>query len=270
MDRRPIGIFDSGVGGLTVLKQVVRFLPNESIIYLGDTKHLPYGDKSKDAVIRFSIENTKFLISQDVKAIVIACNSASSVATPVLKEKFNLPIVDVIEPTVECVASDSPKSVLVIGTIRTIRSKVFNSKITSLNSNISVSDRACPVFVPMVEEGAFIDKDSDLYKALEKTISHYLADFKGKVDSVIMGCTHYPLIRDEIASFIGDGVKLIDPGECSAIKLKEILEQNEMLSDGYHKFTKLYVTDLSERTREVVKMIMGNGIEIEEVNISET
>lgn len=264
MDRRPIGIFDSGVGGLTVLKQIRKFLPNESIIYLGDTKHLPYGDKSEEAIIRFSIDNAKFLLSQDVKAIVIACNSASSVAVEPLRKKFSVPIIDVIEPTVEFISSLFLRSVLIIGTVRTITSGVFAKKVSSTSENIKVHVKACPLFVPLVEEGAFISKETHLYRSLQSAIAYYLEEYKGKVDSIILGCTHYPLIKEEIKAFM-DGVTLIDPGECVGLKLRNILEENNLLSDGKGKTEKFFVTDLSERTKQVAQIILGSNINIEEI-----
>ncbi|MCX8028650.1 MAG: glutamate racemase [Brevinematales bacterium] len=268
MDRRPIGVFDSGVGGLTVLNQIRRLLPRESIIYLGDTKHLPYGDKSEEAIIRFSIQNSKFLVSKNVKAIVIACNSASSVAVPALKQMFDLPIIDVIEPTVEFVANNPPSSILIIGTIRTVKSGVFASKVSSVDKGIKVFSKACPLFVPLVEEGAFIDKNSYIYLSLENAIKHYLSEFKGKIDSLIMGCTHYPLIEREINEFMGN-INMIDPGRCAAMKLKGVLESMNLLSDGIGRFEEFFVTDLSERTKQVSEIILGNNINIEEVHISE-
>ncbi|MEN2997488.1 MAG: glutamate racemase [Brevinematia bacterium] len=268
MDRRPIGIFDSGVGGLTVLKQIKNLLPDESIIYLGDTKHLPYGDKSKEAIIRFSIENSKFLVRYGVKAIVIACNSASSVAVETLKEMFKIPIIDVIEPTVECISKNPPSSILIIGTVRTIASGVFAKKVSAIDTNIKVFGKACPLFVPLVEEGAFANKNTYLYKSLRNAIVHYLEEFRGKVNSVVLGCTHYPLIKDEIKEFMGN-VKLIDPGECAGIKLKKVLEEKNMLSDGNERTEKFFVTDLSERVRQVAQVILNDNIDIEEVYISD-
>ncbi|MFN4244579.1 MAG: glutamate racemase [Brevinematia bacterium] len=268
MDRRPIGIFDSGVGGLTVFKKIREFLPEESIVYLGDTKHLPYGDKSKEAIVRFSIENAKFLLKHDVKAIVIACNSASSVAVEPLREMFKVPIIDVIEPTVECISRSSFNDILVIGTVRTIASGVFASKLSSVSSDVKVFAKACPLFVPLVEEGAFIDKSTYLYRSLQNAIVYYLEEFRGKVNNIILGCTHYPLIKNEILDFMGD-VVLIDPGECAVSKLSEVLKNNDLLSDGKYRFEKFFVTDLSERTKQVAKIILGNNILIEEVYISD-
>ncbi|MGB9621726.1 MAG: glutamate racemase [Brevinematia bacterium] len=267
MDKRPIGVFDSGVGGLTVLKQIKKYLPNESIIYLGDTKHLPYGDKSKEAIIRFSIENTKFLIKNDVKAIVVACNSASSVAIEPLKEMFKIPIIGVIEPTVECIVKSPLERILVIGTIRTITSGMYEKKIREA-TNKEVFGKACPLFVPLIEEGAFIKNNSYLYKSLQISIIHYLEEFRNKVDGIVLGCTHYPLIAKEIEEYMGK-VKLIDPGECAATKIKELLESNNLLSNEENHFEKYFVTDLSERTKQVVNYIMEKEIKIEEVYISD-
>ncbi len=268
MDRRPIGVFDSGVGGLTVFKQIKKFLKDESVVYLGDTKHLPYGDKSKEAIIRFSVENAKFLVKHDVKAIVVACNSASSVAVETLREMFKIPIIDVIEPTVECISKNPPSSVLIIGTIRTISSGVFAKKVSSISKDIRVFGKACPLFVPFVEEGAFIDKSTYLYKSLQSAIAYYLEEFKGSVNSIVLGCTHYPLIKSEILDFMGD-VNLIDSGECAVNKLYCILKQKNLLSDGEGRFEKFFVTDLSEKTKQVAEIILGNGITIEEVYISD-
>jgi len=268
MDNRPIGIFDSGVGGLTVFKQIQKILPNESLVYLGDTQHLPYGDKSKEAIIRFSIENTKFLIKQGVKAVVVACNSASSVSVDILRETFRTPIISVIEPTISCISRKSVSSVLVIGTIRTIRSSVYSKKLSEGNPSVNIFSKACPLLVPLVEEGAFINRDSLLYESLLSAVKYYLEEYKGKVSHIILGCTHYPVIKNEI-KLVMDGVELVDPGECAAFELKNILEKGEMLSDGKDRFEKFFVTDLSERTVEVAKIILQREISIEEVYLPE-
>jgi len=268
MDNRPIGIFDSGVGGLTVLRQIQKILPMESLIYLGDTQHLPYGDKSKEAIVRFSIENTKFLLKQNVKAIVVACNSASSVAVEVLKETFKVPIIGVIEPTIKCISKRKTSSILVIGTMRTVKSNVYQRKLKELNSEIEVFGKACPLIVPLVEEGAFLNKSSLLYNALINTLEYYLGEYRGKVSHIILGCTHYPTIENEI-KFVMDGVELIDPGECAALELKEILENDNMLSEGKNRFEKFFVTDLSEKTEEVAKIILQREITMEEVYLPE-
>jgi glutamate racemase len=269
MDNRPIGLFDSGVGGLTVLKQIQEILPRESVIYLGDTQHLPYGDKSKEAIIRFSIENTKFLLRQNVKAILVACNSASSVAVEVLKETFKVPIIGVIEPTIKCISRKKTSSVLVIGTMRTVRSGVYQKKLQELNLGIEIFGKDCPLLVPLVEEGAFLNKGSLLYNALISTLEYYLGEYRGRVSHIVLGCTHYPAIENEIR-FVMDGVELVDPGECAALELKEILEKNNMLSEEKNRFEKFFVTDLSEKTVEVAKIILQKEINIEEIYLPES
>ncbi len=263
-DPRPIGIFDSGVGGLTVFKEIEKILPNESTVYLGDTKHLPYGDKSKEAIIRFSIENTKFLLKHNIKALVIACNSASSVATDILKEMFKIPIIDVITPTIKYISNYKHlNSTLVIGTIRTIESGIYRKKISE-KANIEIYQKACPLFVPFVEEGAFLEKNSFIYKALENTIHHYLYEFKGKIDSLVLACTHYPMIKDMISEILGN-IKIIDPSELTGIELKNKLLELGMQNDSREKTEKFFVTDLSERVISVSKIILGRNIDIQEV-----
>ncbi|MCX7661082.1 MAG: glutamate racemase, partial [Candidatus Omnitrophica bacterium] len=200
--KQPLGIFDSGVGGLTVVKEIKRILPYEDIVYFGDTAHLPYGAKSKETVIRLSIENILFLLKADVKLICVACNTASSVALPFIKEHFKIPLIGVIEPAVRLAINLTKNNRIgVIGTKATIQSRTYEKVIKELNPNIEVFSYACPLFVPFVEEG-YIDG-----WILEKIARTYLAPLKrNRVDTLILGCTHYPLLKPLISRIMGEKV----------------------------------------------------------------
>jgi glutamate racemase len=253
---QPIGVFDSGVGGLTVVRELIRQLPGEDIIYFGDTARVPYGIKSKETVIRFSIENILFLLKQDVKLICVACNTVSSLALPVIKHHFKVPIVGVIGPGVrEAVYATQNKRIGVIGTRGTIKSRTYENEISHLDSQIQVTAVACPLFVPFVEEGWL---DGDVVLNVARTYLKPLAD--GKVDTVILGCTHYPLLKPVIRKVLGEQVKLIDSAKQVAIEVKKILSADSMLNKrrkGRHEF---YVSDNPEWFNSLAKRFLGQKI----------
>jgi len=233
----PIGIFDSGLGGLTVLKEIERILPKESIIYFGDTARVPYGNKSKSTVIRFSTENVLFLLRKKVKIIVVACNTSSSLALGSLKEIFTVPLIGVIQAGVEkaCVVCRG-KGIGIIGTKSTINSRSYQENIAAVNP-IKVYARACPLFVPLVEENLTAGKIVDL------TVKMYLADFRSKIDTLILGCTHYPLLGKAIARYLR-GVNLVDSAKEVALRTRDVLEKLNLLNkSGYPVREKFYVTD---------------------------
>ena len=246
-DTRPIGIFDSGLGGLTVAKQIVKLLPNENIIYLGDNARVPYGGRSKETVTKFSFEDTNFLLNKNVKCIVIACNTASALAGEALKKKIKIPVFDVITPALKEANKISKNNRIgVIGTRGTIGSGAYNVSFA----------KACPLFVPFIEEG---ETKSD---ALKIVANDYLKDFvKDKIDTLILGCTHYPIIKDIIQETIGDGVQLVDPGISVAKELLSYLENNDLLNAqkelGEHKY---FVTDYTERFIKVAEMFLGESL----------
>lgn len=222
---RPIGIFDSGVGGLTVVKEIEKILPDEKIIYFGDTARVPYGTKSKATITKFSLENVKFLLKFKVKLIVVACNTSSSLALNTLRYNFNVPIVGVIEPGVSKAAEISKsKRIGVIGTRATISSKVYEKRIKRIAPRASVVSRSCPLFVPLVEEGWLGAK---ITRDIAKT---YLSVFKNKkIDALILGCTHYPLLKRVIRKVIDGGVELVDSASETAALVKKLLIEKNLI-----------------------------------------
>ncbi|MDD4895068.1 MAG: glutamate racemase [Candidatus Omnitrophica bacterium] len=240
---KPIGVFDSGVGGLTVVKELIRQLPGENIVYFGDTARVPYGIKSKETVIRFSIENILFLLEQDVKLICVACNTVSSVALPIIKSHFRVPIVGVITPGVrEAVYATQNKRIGVIGTRGTVKSNAYEKQIKQLDPSMKVVSVACPLFVPFAEEGLL--EGGEVLSIARK----YLKPLnKFGVDTVILGCTHYPLLKPVIKKVLGKDVTLIDSAKQVAIEVKRILATEGLLNTDRKKAShKFYVSDNPE------------------------
>lgn len=241
MPWQAIGIFDSGVGGLTVLRELTRILPQEDTIYFGDTARVPYGTKSPDTVIRYSQEIASFLIKQDIKLLVVACNTASAAALPTLRKSLNIPVVGVIEPGAKRAAEVTRSGVIgVIGTSGTIRSSAYSRAIKRINPDISVLARPCPLFVPLAEEGW---TDNEVAKL---TAHLYLEELhNAQVDTLVLGCTHYPLLKKIIAEVMGPGVTLVDSAEETALTVTAILQEKELLRPpaelGNHHY---YVTDV--------------------------
>ncbi len=259
----PIGVFDSGLGGLTVVRAIKRILPQESIIYLGDTAHLPYGTKSSDSIIKFSFANTKFLINQGVKAIVVACNTSSATALKKLKEHFSIPIFGVIEPGSRSAVEISKKGKIgVIGTTATIRSKAYQRELKSLKPSIDIYAKACPLFVPLIEEG-WVDNEVT-YKVAEI----YLNELKRHgIDTLILGCTHYPLIKETIQKIMGKDVILIDSGESVALWLKNFLKKKKILAKNKNPFYYYYLTDFPQRFKKIAERFLGEKIIIKKINL---
>lgn len=262
---KAIGVFDSGVGGLTVAKELIRQLPHENIVYFGDTARVPYGIKSKETVVRFSIENILFLLKQDVKLICVACNTASSVALPVLKNNFKVPIVGVITPGVrEAVYATQNKRIGVIGTRGTIRSRSYENEIKQLDPSVKITAAACPLFVPFAEEGWLSGS------AVLEVARAYLKPLKdARVDTVILGCTHYPLLRPVIKKVLGESVTLIDSAKQVAIEVKRILASECVMNTkgmGWHKF---YVSDNPEWFSGLAARFLGEPIrDARKVNVA--
>ena len=258
MTWKAIGIFDSGVGGLTVLKEIVRSLPQEDTIYLGDTARVPYGTKSPETVIRYSRQITSFLVQRDIKLLVVACNTASAVSLDALKAEFSLPIVGVIEPGARRAAAVTRNGrVGVIGTEGTIKSSAYAKAIKRINPEIEVLTRACPLFVPLAEEGWV---DNEVARLTART---YLEGMKGAgVDTLVLGCTHYPLLKDVIAEVMGDGVQLVDSAAETAHTVAEILRGRGTLrpsaEKGNHHY---YVTDVPAGFIKVGNRFLGGKLE---------
>ena len=256
MDNRPIGIFDSGLGGLTVVKALRELLPNESIVYFGDTARLPYGVKSKGLVKQFSKEIIKFLLEKNSKAIIIACNTATALALKSLKNEFkNVPIIGVIEPGSEkAIFETITKKIGVIGTISTISSKAYEKAIQKKDSSAEIISKACPLFVPFVEEGLIYGP------AINEIAKHYLSSFNNKVDTLILGCTHYPILKQIIFDNI-ENINLIDSASSVAEAAYKVLLDHNLLSiEKNMGVLECYVTDLPMRFEELGNIFFGSDI----------
>jgi len=256
-----IGIFDSGIGGLTVARAIEESLPAYPILYLGDIARAPYGPKSARTIIDYSIENSRFLIKNGAKIIVIGCNSASSVATEALRKEFDVPIIEVITPAVnEALRKTKNFRIGVIGTGATIRSEAYDSQIVSKNSSCRVFTKACPLLVPLVEEGWVNKRET---KMILRRYLHPLKDCQ--LDTLILGCTHYPLLKSLIQARIGRKVKLIDSSQAVASYLKSFLQQKpEIPPVASHCASKnrYYMTDITETTESLCSTIFGRAIEL--------
>lgn len=255
---KAIGIFDSGVGGLTVLKEIIKALPQEDTVYLGDTARVPYGTKSPETVTRYSTEITSFLVSREIKLLVVACNTASAVSLDALKQRFSIPIVGVIEPGARRAASATRTGkVGVIGTEGTIRSSAYAKAIKRINPEIEVITRACPLFVPLAEEGWVNNQVARL------TAETYLNGLKNAgIDTLVLGCTHYPLLKETIAAAVGEGVQLVDSAEETARTVSEILRGSGMIRPaserGNHHY---FVTDVPAGFLKVGNRFLGGALE---------
>lgn len=245
MDReKAIGIFDSGVGGLTVLREIIEVLPREHTIYLGDTARLPYGTKSPATVFKYALQNAKFLLSKNIKLLIVACNSASSTSLPQLQAAFSIPIVGVIEPGVRAAIANSRNGRIgVIGTETTINSGAYQQALYSLNFTIPCFAQICPLFVPLVEEGWETDEITLL------VAKRYLTPLRVVgIDTLILGCTHYPRLKGVIREAIGDGVTLIDSARETALEIKRIMQKaGGLKSHAADPQRYFYVTDKPDK-----------------------
>lgn len=261
----PIGVFDSGIGGLTVANAIQKVLPNENIIYFGDTAHLPYGEKSADSIKYYSIRIAQFLLQKKCKAIVIACNTASSLAYEVVKEfagKDAL-VINVIDPVVEEVAvKNKSQKVGVIGTKATIKSDVYSKKIKLKDKNIDVASIATPLLASMIEEGFFNNKIS------RTIINSYLSNRKLKsIESLILACTHYPLIKPEIEEYYKDKVKIVDSAGVVAKYVQQLLQKNKLLNSIKKPKHLFFVSDYTESFEKSAKHFFKNKIQFKEADI---
>jgi glutamate racemase len=223
-DSRPIGVFDSGIGGLTVVKALRNLLPNEDICYLGDTARVPYGPKSPETVERYAVELAGMLMQKDAKALVVACNTVSSVALPLLRKKFSAPVVGVIEPGARAaLQATRNRHIGVIGTRATIRSGAYENALRATDNNVRVSSRACPLLVPLIEEGLLEDDVTD------QVIARYLEPLLSDgVDTLVLGCTHYPLLAGAITRVVGPQIMLVDSAQNCACAVEEMLNRQSL------------------------------------------
>ena len=250
----PIGIFDSGIGGLTVVRQIHKALPHEDIVYLGDTARVPYGTKSPATVVRFACEDTAFLLQQNVKAVVVACNTASAWALPMLEKRFQVPIFGVILPGVRAaLEATRSRRIGVIATAATIRSKAYSSGLLARCDTAKVFSRACPLLVPLVEED-WLD-----HRVTRAVLREYLAPLRRhRIDTLILGCTHYPLLKTAIRGVLGRGVSLVDSAESCARYVQERLEQLRLLTTTRRRVGTIqpFVTDEPDRFAEVAERFL--------------
>ena len=256
----PIGVFDSGMGGLTVMREIMRQIPNEKVIYFGDTARVPYGSKSKETVTRFSRQIVRFLQSKQVKAIVVACNTASAYALNDLEREIDIPIIGVVKPGAKVAAEVTRNGqVGVIATEGTISSNIYTTYIRQLRPEVQVTGKACPLFVPLVEEGLWQDPVTD------EIAKRYLSSLIDTgIDTLILGCTHYPLIRSTVGRVMGDQVTLVNPAYETARELKELLQHYHILNDeephlGENKY-QFYVSDGAEKFKHFANSIIKYGI----------
>lgn len=240
----PIGVFDSGIGGLTVLKEIMRQLPNESAIYFGDTARVPYGSKSKKTVLKYSKQIVRFLMTKQVKAIVVACNTASALGLEEIRKEIDIPIIGVVEPGAYMAAEmTETNNIGIIGTDSTVKSGIYNECLRKIKPEVTVVSKACPLFVPLVEEGLWDDRIT------EDIASRYLQELKEyDIDALVLGCTHYPLLRRLIGREMGEHVKLVNPAYETAKSLKHLLEDSNILNkdDDKAKYD-YYVSDGVEK-----------------------
>lgn len=249
----PVGVFDSGVGGLTVAREIMRQLPDENIVYFGDTARVPYGSKSRNNIIRFSRQIIRFLQTKNVKAIVIACNTASALALETVQKETDIPIIGVIVPGARAAVRETRNGVIgVAGTEATIRSEMYTKVIRSLRPDATVIGQPCPLFVPLVEEGFA------KHHITEEVIDIYLSAMKAtEIDTMILGCTHYPLLRSRIISYFGEGVHIVNPAYETALDLKKVLEERNALNDSGEKAQyEFYVSDAAEKFTEFANSIL--------------
>ena len=263
----PVGVFDSGVGGLTVAREIMRQLPDENIVYFGDTARVPYGSKSKENIIRFSRQIIRFLKTKNVKAIVIACNTASALALDVVKNEFDIPIIGVIVPGARAAVRETRnKKIGVVGTEGTIHSEMYTKVIREMEPEASVLGRPCPLFVPLVEEGFAKHHITD------EVIEIYLEEMKhSDIDTMILGCTHYPLLRSKIMAYFGEKLHIVNPAYETALDLKRVLESENAVNDsGNLNKYEFYVSDAAEKFKQFANSILPYNVEtITQINIEE-
>lgn len=271
-DRRhaPIGVFDSGVGGLTVVREIMRQIPNERIVYFGDTARVPYGSKSKDTVTRYSRQIVRFLQSHQIKTIVVACNTASAYALDEIEKEADIPMIGVVKPGARTAVQVTENGKIgVIGTEATIGSKLYNQYIKQLKDEVEIFGKACPLFVPLVEEGLWQDPVTD------EIATRYLTELIDiGIDTLILGCTHYPLIRSTLGRIMGEKVTLVNPAYETARELKEMLEEKNLLNDkkpalGENQY-QFFVSDMADKFKSFANSIIKYGIlSAKAVNIEE-
>lgn len=259
--KAPIGIFDSGIGGLTVAHAITQLLPNESLIYFGDTAHLPYGDKSAAAIQAYSIKICNLLLQQKCKVILIACNSASAAAYDLVKEYMasKAKVLNVIDPAIKYLGENyANKAVGLIGTKQTINSNIYKKKVDALEKNIELKSVATPLLAPMIEEGFFNNQIS------ESIINQYLSDENLKnIDALVLGCTHYPLIKNQIEAYYKNSVTVLDTSQLVAETVKKYLDENDLLNESPKPAHHFYVSDYTASFEQSTRWFFGENVKLE-------
>ena len=263
MNRQAIGVFDSGVGGLTVCRELIRLLPKEQLLYLGDTARVPYGTKSPATVTQYALESAEFLSARGIKLLVVACNTASAVALPKLRETFQIPVVGVLEPGARAAVASGGRRIGVVGTEGTINSDSYRQTLLRLAPDAAVFSVACPLFVPLAEEGW-----SDHPVALQ-VVREYLAPLLAEsIDTLVLGCTHYPLLHKAIRTVVGPDVKLVDSAAATAIEVVELLKSADLATDMESGGKCFYVTDVPTRFKRIGTDFLGDELQsVEQVHI---
>ncbi len=253
----PIGVFDSGLGGLTVFRALRQALPQESLLYVGDTARVPYGNKSPDTITRYAREILDFLAHREVKAVVVACNTASALAVPTLVSHYSFPVFGMIEPGVaRAIEMSRRQRIGVIGTAATVASQAYERRLTTLCPTAFVTSQACPLFVPLVEEG-WINTS-----VTAEIARHYLDPLKSQgIDTIILGCTHYPILQQVIQRVMGADVALVDSGAAAAVALRTLLAEQRLLVDGAHEPRhQLYVTDALNQFSQLAQLVVKESL----------
>lgn len=258
MDNRPIGVFDSGVGGMTVLREMIKMLPQEKFIYFADTKNFPYGSKSSEDIIQLTKKGIEFLITQDVKVIVIACGTATSQALDIVKELYDIPIIGVIEPAVKYLKTAKKKNIGVIATKGTIRSNAWEELILKQIPQAHVESLATPLLAPMIEEGWYDNKIA------KYAIKEYLKSFK-KMEALILGCTHYPLLHKVIKRHLGKKVEIINIGLYAAKETEKILKENDICARNEKQSLEIYVTDIECNFNHIASKLLEREIQAKQL-----
>ena len=270
MDHRPIGVFDSGLGGLTCVKELRRLMPHENIVYFGDTGRVPYGSRSAETIIKYARQDAAFLNTFHPKAIVIACGTVSATALEVLRQEYpDIPILGVVDPTAQAAAAVSRNGKIgLLGTEATIKSGAYERAVTALRPGAQVFPKACPLFVPLVE-----NRRCSVYDPVTRlVVQEYLDPLKREgVDTLVLGCTHYPLLRDAIADFMGDGVTLIDAGATCARRVVKLLAANESLTGGGRGRSRYFVSDTPDGFAAAATLFLGEDLSpsaVEQIDIT--
>ena len=264
MDKRAIGVFDSGLGGLTVVKAIRQVLPHESVIYIGDTARVPYGTRSAETIKQFALEVTQRLMREKVKVVLVACNTISALALPEIRKLVKVPVLGVIEPTVKrALETTHTKRIAVVGTTATIGSGVYQIMIKHLDPEVQVTAKATPLLVPIVEEGLW------QHPVAKLMVEEYLQFVKDnhQIDTLILGCTHYPVLTSVMENYLGKGVLVVDSARPTAEVLKRLLKENNLMADGAKPVELLFTSDNPSKSGKLAEALLGERVELKQISL---